>query len=275
MSKSDHIPTTNISVLREAGQNNWDRFWQQYLEPSLCEISLELRRIGMHYVEPEEFLYHLYCAVTEPAGFQATYRDILERSGLDPDFRGNVPAKFCRLLEAEVDGIIGSRARFRTLLRRIIRRSVLATLRQLMGRDVQTHAAFEAELEASSDDDADLWIDRIWIVTILGGTCREFFRRSDAAKTKAPKRFPRLLYYSLVEELNRQAIADREEIDASNVSRYLELAESSFASCLKLQYPSSDEQDIQVALSGQDTGLIAATYRDEYSAWYGMIANNR
>jgi DNA-directed RNA polymerase specialized sigma24 family protein len=265
------FPHTRVSVLHEAGNNEWERFWDAYLAPSLREIGFELRRLGLYQIEPEELLVHLFCAISQPGKFQANYQALLAKSGLDPAFAGNLPAKFCYLLQAEGDGAVGSRARFRTLLRRVIRRSVVAGIRQLVGRRTESNGLSQ-DLDRPAnevDPGGDGWSDRIWIVGILCATTKAFFESCDGASTKAPKRFPRLLYLSLVEELSRNEIAHRIGIDPSNVSRYLEQAEQAFSACLKSQYPPEDEMDVQSALSGQDAGLIAATFRDEYLARYG------
>lgn len=275
MNRIDHLPLTRPSLLEEAGQGNWDRFWGVYLQPCLKEIGLELRRVGVHRVQPEELLHQLYEAIARPARFQKKYRDLLQQAGEDPEYRGNLPAKFQHLLAASSGSEPSPRARFRTLLRRVISHTVTARLRELIESELgripgpSRKGRVSPVRGCSRPCEVDAWADRLWIAEILRATCRDFFRTSDNSRTRAGTRYPRLLYCSLVREWTQEEIAAWEGLDRSWVTRQLMAAEECLARCLSGNYPPGEKEEVERVLTAQSSGLIAATYQEEYRAWYG------
>ena len=277
MNAASHLfPKTQCSVLVAAGLGQWDRFWGMYLKPCLRELSLELKRVGLRRTEPEELLDQLFWAIAKPGGLDAKHRSGLRERGRDTDLVANVPAKFMHLLEAlAADGGNGP-ARFRTLLRAIIRRVVLGELRKLIAeQNRSTKARAELAMRRTArfcrlPNDIDDWADRLWIVQLLRGTCAEFFSRCERSRTRSPRRYPRLLFYSLVQQRTPSEIAKRERMDASWVSRQLKAAEARFAAAIDTQYAPEDKPEVQRLLADQNTGLVAAVYQEAYQEKFGL-----
>jgi len=267
----DHIPATRLSVLKEAASGEWAQFWTVYLQPCLRELTLELRRCGLNSVRPEELLSQLHLALARSAKHGEVARRELTAANSDFVVQGNVPAKHLRLVAAASEGYSVSVAKFRTLLRRIISRLVLDAVRTNRSGHAFTRPNLDSPLKAVDEPDGspiDDWADQLWIVDLLRATCQAFFSVCDASRTKGRRRFPRLLYDSLVDECSPQEIALREGYERSWISRQLAAAEALFASCLKHQYREDERHEVQRVLSDQTPGLIREIFQQEYDTRY-------
>ncbi len=113
---SDGFSETQTQVLAKAAAGNWGPFFDQYLRPCWREVVIACRSRQIPLPDADDLYQELMLRLLRDAGFTRRIRRVLSQENQDPDFRGNLPARYLKHRELSLRS-----AQFRTYLSGITR----------------------------------------------------------------------------------------------------------------------------------------------------------
>lgn len=196
------FPETRSALLAEAAAGEWERFFAEYLLPCWREVLLSCRARNVPVDEADDLLQELFLRLMQ----EGTSRG--EAAGA----RGNLPGRF---LDTRARGL--ATARFRTVLKKVIRNLLLEHLR-LKRRDARPGPAVP---EPWVEDSVSLSVDRHWLAHCLSRAACRLREQSAQARTRGEQRLYRVLYLTAVEAREQAAIAREMGVDRTTVAGLL------------------------------------------------------
>lgn len=207
---------TRTEILAEAARGNWDRFFEQYLEPCWRELVLVCRTRGIALSDAEDFHQEFLARLMQDGRFGGRTRRALSEHGQAPDFRGNMPARYLRFRESSLRS-----AKFRNYLKRAIRLLVAEQLRRSKRQSAAARAACENDLPRWVNESVSRSLDRRWALACLEEAVTRFSRECAAARTRGRRRLFAVLYLNTVVEQSHDTIAKAYGVHRTTVVKLL------------------------------------------------------
>lgn len=251
------FPSTRLSVLQAAADGEWEHFYREYLEACVRETAIGCRARGLPLQDVDDLIQDLFIRLQQSGGFGKQWREELRVVAADPQFRGNVPAKY---LYTKRLGLAS--AKFRTYLKSVIRRIVLEwvrTSRTAMQQRFEDQSDFEKWLDESVGES----LDRNWIIACLERAACILAAESRAARTKGARRAFALLYFSSVKHLSDTQLAERFGVHRATVAGIVKTARQRFIRLLEQESSISDRAYLRRVVAGVPGSLVSALQRAE------------
>ncbi len=256
--QSTCFPVTQSEVLAEAAAGNWNRFLEQYLRPCWREIVLSCRSRGIPLAEADDLFQELVVRLLREGRLNKVRSPKNDRREV---FRANIPGKYLKYRELSLQS-----ARFRTVLKSVIRNLLLESLRERRKRPRSIGSADGGVFEPAISESVAAHVDRQWIAESLYESARRLAAESDAASTRGKRRLFDVLVRATVRQESSAEIARSYAVDRTTIADLLAQARARFVQILREVSGLDDAKALQSAVLKHPELLIEALARVQSSA---------
>lgn len=219
---SASFPETQTTILTEAADGAWVRFFQEYLAPCWHEIVLACRGRQLPLHDAADLLQELSVRLMRDGRFKGEWSS----DGHGGARRGNIPRRFLAHRAAGLPA-----ARFRTYLKQVIQNLIRERLRA-QRRQPKPLGDDLAQLEPWVEDSISVSVDRHWVAQSLVQAARQLEAESRRARTRGQQRLFQVLYLSAVQGYSAATIAADLGLDRTTVAELVTRARQRFVEIL-------------------------------------------
>ena len=251
------FPATQTAILKEAAAGNWGRFLEEYLRPCWREITISCRSHGIPLTEADDLFQELIVRLLREGRLNRVREPRKKRREV---FRANIPAKYLKYRDLSL-----RTARFRTVLKSVIRNLLLESLR---GRRKfpKTIGTFDgAAFEPVVSESVALHVDRQWVGESLFEAARRLAAESAAATTRGKKRMFGIFFQATVQGKSSALIAKKYGVDRTTIADLLSQARTRFTQILREVSGRDDLNQIEKAVIKHPELMIEALVRVQSS----------
>jgi DNA-directed RNA polymerase specialized sigma24 family protein len=226
-SGADEFPETETGLLQEAAAGRWATLIDLYLRPCWREVIIECRTRRIPLADSEDLFQELVLRLMQQGRLNSS-PGAKSGTAAKQRYSGNVAAKYLIYRELSAES-----ARFRTVIKSVIRNLILEHLRRKRRGPRQADAQELAQLGGWIDQTISSSVDRHWVAQSLREAAERLKRECDASKTRGSKRLFTVLARSVVEREPAAAIAAALKLDRTTVSELLSRARERFVQILE------------------------------------------
>jgi DNA-directed RNA polymerase specialized sigma24 family protein len=207
------FPETRTAVLARAAAGDWEQFFRDYLAACWRETRLACRARDLPCAEVDDVFQEMVVRLMKSG--RSRRSDAPNEHGN----HGNLPARFLRN-RFQVGGPVSHKARFRTVLKRVIENLVLEELRRRR-RAPRLLADGAEPVEPWLSESVSAIVEEQWLAACLTQSARRMMMESRAAATRGQRRLFSILHASLVLRKNAATLAQELGLDRTNVAGLL------------------------------------------------------